>query len=169
MHVVNRLTIAIATLVLFAGCGSHAQEQGKAEKLTPDNIPPKIMAAINNRFPGGQVTSAERENEDGKIVYDIELKHGGRKYEMDIHDDGTIIEIEKEYDISKLPAGATKTIADKYPGCSIKEVMEVNKVDGKKETPDHYEVTLEMADKKTHEVILSLDGKMAKSEPEEKK
>ena len=168
MRLVKPLTFAIA-LVLLVGCGSHSQEQGKAEKLTSENIPPKIMAAINGRFPGAQVTSAERENEDGKIVYDIELKHSGRKYEMDIHDDGTIIEIEKEMDASKLPEAAAKTLADKYPGSSIKEVMEVNKVSGTKETPDHYEVVIETAQKKSQEVILSLDGKSSKAEPEEKK
>ena len=42
--------------------------------------------------------------------------------------------------------------------------MEVNKVKDKKETPDHYEVTIETADKKTQEVIVSLDGKEVKTE-----
>jgi hypothetical protein len=46
--------------------------------------------------------------------------------------------------------------------------MEVNKVKGKKETPDHYEVTLETPDKKEMEVTVSLDGKTVKAEKEEK-
>ena len=53
------------------GLPSGRAEQGKAEKLSPDKLPPQIMAAINGRFPGAQVTSAEKENEDGKIVYDL--------------------------------------------------------------------------------------------------
>src|SRR5260221_1035486 len=99
----TRLTIAsVIAFFVLAGCGSHShQEPGKAEKLSSDKLPPQIMAAINGRFPGATVTSAEKENEDGKIVYDIELKHSGRKYEMDIHDDVTVIEIGTENDISK--------------------------------------------------------------------
>jgi chaperone required for assembly of F1-ATPase len=46
--------------------------------------------------------------------------------------------------------------------------MEVNKVEGKKETPIHYEVTIEVDGKKS-EVIVSLDGKTVKTEAEEKK
>ena len=38
--------------------------------------------------------------------------------------------------------------------------MEVNKVTGKQETPDHYEVTLTMPDGKEKEVNVSMDGKV---------
>jgi hypothetical protein len=60
-------------------------------------------------------------------------------------------------------------VTAKYPGCKVEEVMEVNKVKGKQETPDHYEVTIVTADKKKMEVIVSLDGKSVKTEAEEKK
>jgi hypothetical protein len=36
--------------------------------------------------------------------------------------------------------------------------MEVSKVADKVETLDHYEATLEMPDKRTHEIEMSLDG-----------
>src|SRR5262249_6625270 len=127
-------------------------------------LPAKIADAIKGRFPKAEITSAEKEKEDGKVVYDIELTSEGKKYEMDILEDGTIIEIEKEVDVAKLPEGSAKTIEEKYPKCKILEVMEVNKVDGKKETPIHYEVTIETAEKKKREVILSLDGKSVKEE-----
>ena len=45
--------------------------------------------------------------------------------------------------------------------------MEVNKVTSKEEKPDHFEVTLETADKKTKEVLASLDGKAITEEPPE--
>lgn len=47
--------------------------------------------------------------------------------------------------------------------------MEVNKVNGTEEKPDHYEVTLTTAEKKSMEVIVSLDGKRVKTEAEAKK
>ena len=85
---------------------------------------------------------------------------------MDIHADGTIIEVEKE--IKDVPTAITKAVEGKYPKAKIVEVMEVNKVEGKKETPIHYEVTIEVDGKKS-EVIVSLDGKTVKTEAEEKK
>jgi hypothetical protein len=42
--------------------------------------------------------------------------------------------------------------------------MEVNLVKNEVETPDHYEVTIETADKKSQEVLITLDGKSFKEE-----
>ena len=138
----------------------------KAEKISPDKLPKAVADAIKARFPDGKVTSAEKENEDGKTVFDIELTSGGLKYEMDMLEDGTIVEIEKE--IKEVPAVVTKAIEGKYPKAKIVEVMERSTVKDKKETPTDYEVTIEDGGKKS-EVIVSLDGKSVKSEKEEKK
>ena len=49
------------------------------------------------------------------------------------------------------------------------EVMEVRPVKNKEEKADHYEITIKTADKKTLELIVSLDGKSVKTEDEAKK
>ena len=33
----------------------------QAEKIALDKVPPKVMAAVKDRFPGAEVTSAEKE------------------------------------------------------------------------------------------------------------
>jgi uncharacterized membrane protein YkoI len=157
---------AVAALVLLAAVAWA--EDKKPEKIAPDKLPKAVMDAIKGRFPKAEITSAEMETEDGKVVYDIELKSEGRKYEMDIQEDGTIIEIEKEVALKDVPEAVTKAVKAKYPKSTIKEVMEVNKVKDKKETPDHYEVTIETADKKEVELEVSLDGKSVKAEGEKK-
>jgi uncharacterized membrane protein YkoI len=154
---------AIAGLVLLA---TVARADDKPEKIQPDKLPKAIMDAIMGRFPKAEITSAEKEKEDGKVVYDIALKHEGRKYEMDIQEDGTIIEIEKEIAMKDVPKAISDAIEAKYPKSTVKEVMEVNKVKGKEETPIHYEVEIKTADGKEFEVIVSLDGKSVKKEGE---
>lgn len=154
--------IAVAGLIAF---GVSVAED-KAEKVSPDKLPKAVADAIKARFPAGEITSAEKEKEDGKVVYDIELKENGVKYEMDILEDGTVLEIEKE--IKEFPALVTRAVAAKYPKSKVVEVMEVNLVKDKKETPDHYEVTIETEGKKL-EVLVSLDGKSVKTEDEAKK
>jgi len=158
---ITRLGFGIVAGLILATATARADDD-KAEKVPLDKVPKVIMDAIKGRFPNAEIESVEKEKEDGKIVFDIELKHEGRKYEMDILEDGTIVEIEKEVAAKDVPEGVTKAVKEKYPGCTIKEVMEVNKVKDKKETPDHYEVTLETADKKKKEVEVSLDGKIIK-------
>jgi uncharacterized membrane protein YkoI len=154
---------AVFCLVMLA-LGAQADE--KTGKIEPDKLPQKVKDAVKARLPGAEVTSAEKEKENGEIVYDLELKHEGRKYEMDIKEDGTIIEIEKE--IKDVPEAISKAVKRKYPKATIQEVMEVNKVTGKEEKPIHYEVTIDL-DGKKKEIIVSLDGKNVKGEGEEKK
>jgi len=141
-----------------------AKPAGGAEKIAPDKLPKAVLDAIKGRFPDAEITSAEKEIEDGKVVYDIELKSKGKKYEMDIEEKGTVLQIEKEVAVKDLPEAVTKAIEARYPKSKIKEVMEVNDVKDKKETPAHYEVVIETADKKEKELEVSLDGKTIKEE-----
>ncbi len=164
-RIVNWSAVGAAALLTLAAV---ARADDKAEKLSLDKAPKAVRDAILGRFPGADVTSIEKETEDGKVVYDVELKHQGRKYEMDLHEDGTIFEIEKEVASKDVPPGVNHAVRKMYPNAKITEVMEVNKVSGKKETPIHYEVTIESGGKK-QELIVSLDGKSVKTEAEEKK
>src|SRR4051794_26670313 len=100
---------AIAGGSMFAAvaCAEHEKE-GEAKKLEAADVPQKVMDAAKGRFPGAKWGSIEKENEDGKVIYDFELTQDGRKYEMDIQDDGTILEIEKALDAGDRPENVTK-------------------------------------------------------------
>lgn len=163
MRKCNTLLVAFAagaTLVLVAGAGAEEK------KISKHDVPQKVMQSVNARLPGVELTGAEKEMENGNVVYDLELKHQGRKYEMDVKEDGTIMEIEKE--IKNPPAALTRSVKAKYPDAQIKEVMEVNKVTGKEENPQNYEVTISTGGK-NKEVIVTLDGKSVKEEAAEEK
>jgi uncharacterized membrane protein YkoI len=154
--------LVAASVMLMAAAQGQDKDKPKAEKIALDKVPQKIMTAVMTRFPGAKLRSVEKEVEDGKVVFDVELTHQGRKYEMDIKEDGTIVEIEKEVAAKDLPKAVTTTLKSTYPKATIKEIMEVNKVNGTQETPDHYEVVLTTADGKTLEVEVSLTGKILK-------
>lgn len=134
------------------------------EKVPLDKVPKKVMDAVKARFPGAELTSVEKETEDGKVVYDIELKHKDRKYEMDILEDGTVVEIEKEISAKDLPEAVTRSLEAKFPKATIKEVMEMTKVIGKEEKLYGYEVELVTADKRKLEIEFAPDGTILKSE-----
>src|SRR5262245_40272480 len=121
------VSLSLTALSAFVFVAAVGLADDKPEKIAPDKLPAKVADAIKGHLPNAEITSDEKEKEDGKVVFDIELKHDGRKYEMDILEDGTVIEIEKEIDVNKLPEGSVKTIEEKFPKCKIKEVMEVNK------------------------------------------
>jgi hypothetical protein len=131
----------------------------KEEKITANKLPKKVMDAVRSWFPEPEFTSLTKETRDGKVVYDLEFKYKGRKYEMDIKEDGIVLEIEKEVAAKDLPAAVARALKAKHAKATIKEAMEVNLVSGKKLTLDHYEVILETAERTTMEVTVSPDGK----------
>jgi hypothetical protein len=157
-----------AALAVMGFFTAAATSSGQEKKVPLDKVPKKVLDAVESWFPGAKLTSVEKENEDGKVVFDIELTHKGKKYEMDIHEDGTVIEIEKETAAKDLPEAVTKALDTKFPKATFKEIMEVNKVKDKTLTPIHYEVVVQTAEGKTMEVIVSLDGETIKGEKAEK-
>ncbi len=138
------------------------QSRGAAEevKIKPDELPKQVADTVGARFPGlTYVSVAKESNAAGEVVYDIELIQRDRKFETDIKADGTMLEVEKELTKKAWPKALRSTIENKYPKSTVKEVLEVDKVDGRKEVPDHLEVTIQTAGDKSVEILLSLDGK----------
>ena len=143
-----------AAFLAAAGCASLHQ------KLSPENVPAPVRAAVAQRFPGAQVTSVEREKEHGRVVYDYELNQDGRKFETDVLEDGTLLEVEKQLAPADVPDAVSRAVAAKYPRAKVREVMEVDKVTAGRETPDHYEVTLAGGMAGGKEVNVSVDGRV---------
>ncbi len=155
--------VAFATAIVVALI--VAQSRASEVKVKTEDLPKKVSDALRARFPELTITSAMKETDaDGKTVFDIELKHKNRKYETDIKEDGTMLEVEKEVASKNWSKDLHHTIEEKYPKATITEVMEVNKVVGKDEVPDHLEVTAETLDKKSVEVLTSLDGKTVRKD-----
>jgi uncharacterized membrane protein YkoI len=138
------------------------------EKVPLDKLPKKVTDAVKARFPDAKLVSAEKEEEDGKTVYEVAIENKDQKVEVTVTPDGDIIEIEKRISAKDLPAKVTKTLEEKYPKATYKIIEEVIKVENKKDKPPYYEVLLITADKKKLEVVLDADGKITEEEDKSK-
>ncbi len=149
--------LAALALSLFLGTGEvRAQE----EAVSQDKIPKAVMDALLSRFPQARIDSCTRAKEGDDVVYDIEFKQEGRKYEADISEKGTCINYERAIAAEDLPKPVRDTIENRYPRATLKEVMEETEVKGKAEKLSAYEVVLVTAGRKDVEVRLSPGGKI---------
>ena len=163
---VGLVGVLITTWAAQATAAEPAQKAAPAEiKLKAEELPKAVSECLKARFPGLQITSAAKETENGNVVFDIELTQKGRKFESDIKEDGTILEVEKEVAEKDYPKALATSVEAKYPKGKVTIVMEVNTVKDKKETPDHLEVTVQTADKQEKELLFKLDGKTEFVEP----
>ena len=68
------------------------------EKIPLDQVPANVMSAAQAAIPGLVLEEAERETEDGTVVYSLQGTADGEEYEVEVSAAGKVLEIEKEDD-----------------------------------------------------------------------
>ena len=162
----GRVSAALLAGLLVLVSAGHAQE--KKDKPDTDKIPKKVLDTLKAKFPKAEIDKWTKEKEGNDVVYDIEFKQEGRRFEADIKEDGTLVNWEREVPAKDLPEVAKKAVEKKYPRSTMRVIMEVIDVQDGKDTPGGFEVTLETADKKEVEVVVSADGKITEESGEKK-
>lgn len=108
------LLILAGLLVLTFACRREAQEQAvqKAEppvlQPAPRELPAKVAEVIQKYFSDAEVASVETEKVDGLMLYDVEFKNN--RGEIEVAEDGTIIDITSIITWEELPAAAAEAV-----------------------------------------------------------
>jgi hypothetical protein len=164
------MRIAIISLGLLAAFGTARAGE---EKINVRDLPPGVLAAVKAKFPEGKVTGAAREDEDGKVTYEVVLTDHDAQIDVGVSAAGKILEVEKTIAPAKLPEAVAVAIEAKYPKAKITKAEEVIKYkEGGEEKS--FEVVVSVAGKDGIELKLSPKGKILeddgdKDEDEEKK
>lgn len=148
----------VVVLAVFAAARADEDE----EKIPLDKVPKAVLDAVKDKYPDAELVGAEKESEDGKTVYELQIKNKGQKLEVTFKPDGTLTTVEKEIEVKALPKEVTDALDAKYPKATLEKAEEVTEGDKLS-----YEVRLTTADKKSLEVELDARGKVL--EVEEKK
>ena len=148
-------TVLTLLACLTLGLTARAQE----EKIALDKLPPRVLAAVKEKFKDAELISASKEVEGGKTLYEVQLKLKGQAMDVTATEDGTIIEVEKEITARDLPKAVTEALEAKYPKATYRKVEEISK-----EGKTLYEVLLDTADRKSWEVVLDPAGKIIETE-----
>jgi len=84
-------------------------------------LPDQARAALQKLFPDAKVLSADTEKESGALYYDVEIKQGTRKIDVEVSPEGVIGEVECQASQAELPAAVAKTAK------SIPQVVKIEK------------------------------------------
>jgi uncharacterized membrane protein YkoI len=157
-----RALLSVAALGLVGSLGVMAL----AEEVPLDKVPKAALDAVKAKFPGAKLTGAEKEKEDGKVVYEIALTLKDQKIEVHVTPEGKITEIEREIKYEDLPKAVTDAFKAKYTKAKVELVEEVTKDD-----KISYELHIALGKRKM-ELVYDPTGKLLKEEKvkkEEKK
>ena len=114
------LVVVAFVALLPAGVGAMQDSAAQEVRVKPRNLPQPVKAAIKENCPRCVIAKATREVEEGVTVYDIEFK--GRGGEIDIAEDGTVIDREVFLNMDGVPLVVQKTIREAAAGARITQL-----------------------------------------------
>ena len=134
--------LAVVVTVGVVGCSSVTPQGEKAKKaektlqvekkeapaqsITLAQVPEPAQTAIKKLTASGKIKKIEKEEENGKTVYDVEATVQGRDMEYDVAADGTVLTTEQSVPYASLPL-VVRNAAEKYFGSAagLKASVEV--------------------------------------------
>ena len=126
-------TLVVALIASISGCGAlsrvEAEKDASAQQMPLSAVPEPARIAIEKLVAGGEIKKIEKEEVDGKVVYDVEATVGEKDVEYDVAGDGTVLTTEESVPYASLPA-AVRAAAEKYFGSAagLKASREVESV-----------------------------------------
>lgn len=108
-----KTSLLFLSSVLFIG-GVASLSAG--EKIALDALPQPVLSAVEARFPGAKLLSAERESAQS---YEVKLRHAGHRIEVELRDDGVITDLSGRVPVASLPAPVTAAVEGRFPGAKL--------------------------------------------------
>lgn len=130
-------------------------------KVAEHDVPKLALDAVDKKYPGAKKVGFEREDDDGKVTYEINLVDGARHIDIDVSPTGTISSEEEVIAASELPAPVREALAHsaRYASWTVKRVERVIR----RERAPTYEVLVARGKNKA-ELVFADDGKLVTTE-----
>lgn len=100
------IVVGLSTTLLVIGCTSQVAVQERKVSVLPSELPPVIREAIEGAFPKGEIITVQKEVEgEDPGQYDVDVRSGGKEYEVEISPEGKVIETKEKMPAASAPAG----------------------------------------------------------------
>lgn len=147
-----RSPLAMGGAVLLGLLTSATAFGADEQKISADKLPAAVKKAVGRKFPDAKIRAAAKEVEGGKTTYEVMLTDEGHSIDVALKADGTILEVEREIAVSKLPNAVARTLSKKYPGAKIERAEALIRGE---EGPTTYEVVVG-----GNEIVLTAKGQI---------
>jgi len=88
---------------------------GMDAEVDPSTVPQVCRDAADRHYPGGSVTGAEKEWNDGKLYWEIVKNIDGQRVEILMNVDGSVAGYEKALRSNEVPAGVVEAATKAVP------------------------------------------------------
>ena len=150
-----RILGLIVALTLAGNTAAPADET----EIPLDKVPKPVAEAFEKKFPEATLKAAIREEEGGKVSYELESTLGGLTLDAVLTPPGEFMAIEREIKASDLPAPAVAAAKARYAKGKITKAV---KVDTKGKIT--FEAVVKKEDGKSATLLFDKDGKFIEEE-----
>jgi len=100
------IAVGLSAMLVVTGFPSEAAAEERKVSVLPSELPAVIRKAIKKAFPKGQIIRIQKEVEgEDPGQYDVDIRSGGKEYEVEISPEGNIIESKEMTPAETAPAG----------------------------------------------------------------
>ncbi|HXS67921.1 MAG TPA: PepSY domain-containing protein [Candidatus Polarisedimenticolia bacterium] len=110
-----------AGLLLMAACAfpTNAAPPPRLERML-ERLPAPVKQTIRAQVADGKLSAIDRDNEDGRVSYDVEMVRAGRTRSFTVSDEGELIDT--EVFLNELPPAVREAIRKKVGGATLGEI-----------------------------------------------
>ena len=95
------------------------------------DCPAAVTSAIERAHSGAKTVTCQEEREEGTILYEARIRTtDGKKLELEIRPDGTILLTEEHIAASALPAAVLQSLHAKYADAAVEEAERLTAPNG---------------------------------------
>jgi biopolymer transport protein ExbD len=116
-----------AMTVLFLSSPSIASAQ--EVRIQKSDLPAAVQKTADEQSKGATVRGYTMETEGGQLEYEVEMTVNGHSKDVSIDAKGSILEVEEEVTLEKLPAAVREGLQRKAGAGAIKKVESITKHD----------------------------------------
>jgi len=118
---------------------------GQEKKLKYSDLPAAVAKTATEESKGATVRGYSQETENGQTVYEVAMTVSGHSKEVQIDASGTVLEVEEQVDLEKLPAKVKAALLAKAGAGKIVKVESLTK----KQELVAYEAQVSASEKKS--------------------
>jgi hypothetical protein len=120
-----KVWVGVATFVVAMSVAIFAVAAEK--KIERSALPPAVEKTVQAQSQGATIKGISVEKEKGKNEYEVEMTVNGHGKDIVIGEDGTVLEVEEEVELSAVPDAAQKALTARAKGAKIVKVEAVSK------------------------------------------
>jgi len=120
--------------------------QVHAQKVQLKDLPPAVRATVESETKNATLKGLSKENENGKVVYELESLVNGRTRDLMIDSAGKVYVVEEQLDPDKAPAPVKAALEAKGKIVRLESVLENGKThyEGQVQTKAGKKMSLEL-------------------------